>query len=456
MRTRNIGAGPSSSASVGQAPRAARAASRAAAAFEPRLRLGGEADPDQVREGRVAQRPPALELAGEEAGGVVARRRGRCSAALGRQGLDDHLAPGLAAAAAPGELGDHREGPLLGAEVGEAQGRVGVEDRAQRHLGEVVALGDHLGADEDGARRPRRSAARMRAWAPRAAAVSESRRKTGIGASRSAQQRLDPLGAGAGPRERGRAALGAGARQRLGVGAVVADEAAAVAVDDQRDVAVGAVPVVPAGAAGEPGREAAAVDHHDRLARRRARTPSSASQVSACSGPERGSASRMSTQLDRRHPPAVDPARQLQARQLEPGLRPRRRGAGDEHGAALRGAAAGDGAGVVAGVALLLVGGVVLLVDDDQAEVADRGEDGRARADADARLAAAQAPPLVVALAGGEGRVEDGEAVAEPGAEAGHRLRREADLGDEDDRAAGRAPAPPRPRPGRPRSCPSR
>lgn len=77
----------------------------------------------------------------------------------------------------------------------------------------------------------------------------------------------------------------------------------------------------------------------------------------------------------------------------------------------------------------------MLLVDDDQAEVADRGEDGRAGADADRRLAAAQAPPLVVALAGREGRVEDGEAVAEPGPEAGNGLGSEADLGDEDDRA---------------------
>ena len=167
-----------------------------------------------------------------------------------------------------------------------------------------------------------------------------------------------------------------------------------------------------------------------------ARTPSSASQVSACSGPERGSASRMSTSSTGGMRQAVDPARQLQARQLQPGLRARRRGAGDEHGAAVLGAVAGDGAGVVGRVALLLVGGVVLLVDDDQAEVADRGEDGRARADADARLAAAQPPPLVVALAGREGRVEDREAVAEAGAEAGDGLRGEADLGDEDDRAA--------------------
>src|ERR687890_1712888 len=65
----------------------------------------------------------------------------------------------------------------------------------------------------------------------------------------------------------------------------------------------------------------------------------------------------------------------------------------------------------------------------------DRGDDGGAGADADTRLTAAQAPPLVVALAGGEGRVEHGEAVAEPGAEAGDGLRCQPDLGDEDDRS---------------------
>src|SRR6201999_2838679 len=125
-----------------------------------------------------------------------------------------------------------------------------------------------------------------------------------------------------------------------------------------------------------------------------------------------------------------------QAGQLEPGLRARRRGPGDEDGAALPRPVAGDGAGVVGRVALLLVGGVVLLVDDDQAEVADRGEDRRTRADADLRLAAAQALPLVEAFAVGEGAVEDGEAVAEAGAEASDGLRREADLRHQDDRAA--------------------
>ena len=76
----------------------------------------------------------------------------------------------------------------------------------------------------------------------------------------------------------------------------------------------------------------------------------------------------------------------------------------------------------------------MLLVDHDQREVADRGEDGRARADADERLPVAQPQPLVAALAGGEGRVQDRDPVAEAGPEPGDRLRREADLGDEDDR----------------------
>ncbi len=138
--------------------------------------------------------------------------------------------------------------------------------------------------------------------------------------------------------------------------------------------------------------------------------------------------------LDRRHAAPVDTPRQLQPGQLQPRLRPRRRRARQQGRAAIPGPAAGDGARVVAGIALLLVGGVVLLVDHDQAEVADGSEDGRARPDADARLAAAQPPPLVVALARGEGRVEHREAIAQPRPKAGHRLRGEADLRHQDDR----------------------
>src|SRR5919201_3502895 len=109
---------------------------------------GGDLDADHVGERRVAERAAALELPGEEAlrvvgGGVADRGR------LGRQGLDQHPAAALAAAASPGELRDQGEGALLRTEVREAERGVGVEDDAEDDVREVVALGDTLGSDQD-------------------------------------------------------------------------------------------------------------------------------------------------------------------------------------------------------------------------------------------------------------------------------------------------------------------
>ena len=160
--------------------------------------------------------------------------------------------------------------------------------------------------------------------------------------------------------------------------------------------------------------------------------------------------------VDPRHRAAVDALGQLEALEVEPALGARSRGAADEHRARVVGAAAGDLARVVARVGLLLVAGVVLLVDDDEPEVAHGGEDRRARPDADQRVAAAQPPPLVVALPRPEPRVKQRDGVAEALAKAGDRLRRQRDLGDEHDRAAAALAAPRRRRRGRPRSCRSR
>ena len=62
------------------------------------------------------------------------------------------------------------------------------------------------------------------------------------------------------------------------------------------------------------------------------------------------------------------------------------------------------------------------------------GQHGRARPDADPGLAGAQPHPFVVALAGGERRVQHRDDVAEAGLEAPEHLRGECDLGDEHDR----------------------
>ena len=88
------------------------------------------------------------------------------------------------------------------------------------------------------------------------------------------------------------------------------------------------------------------------------------------------------------------------------------------------------GAGVV-----VLVGPLVLLVHDDQAEVGLRREYGAPGADDEPVLALPHLPPLVEPLAGRQSAVEDGHLAGEPGGEALDRLPGERDLGHEHDGA---------------------
>src|SRR6185312_6378190 len=85
-------------------------------------------------------------------------------------------------------------------------------------------------------------------------------------AERLRQLRLDPLRAGAVARDRGGSARPAARRDTLAMAAVVARERALALVQHERDVALRAAPDVPARAAGEEVRPAAAVHEHDRLA----------------------------------------------------------------------------------------------------------------------------------------------------------------------------------------------
>ncbi len=96
----------------------------------------------------------------------------------------------------------------------------------------------------------------------------------------------------------------------------------------------------------------------------------------------------------------------------------------------------GDVAGVVARSFFLLVGRVVLFVDDDQREIGDRGEDRRPRADDHARFAALDAVPLLGALAIGERGVQDGNFVAENLVQVGGDGGSQADFRDEQDGGA--------------------
>ena len=82
----------------------------------------------------------------------------------------------------------------------------------------------------------------------------------------------------------------------------------------------------------------------------------------------------------------------------------------------------------------------MLLVDHDQADVLERREHGRPRADDDVDVAAADALPLIVALAVGEAAVLDGDALAECLPEQERGGRRQRDFRNEHQHAAARCP----------------
>src|SRR5580765_9016189 len=94
----------------------------------------------------VAEQATPVELAVEEALDVMARGElDRARVWLER--LDEHAA-GRVAAAAACELREQLEGPFLRSEVRHAETGVRVHHSGERDAGEVVALGDHLRADE--------------------------------------------------------------------------------------------------------------------------------------------------------------------------------------------------------------------------------------------------------------------------------------------------------------------
>ncbi len=216
-------------------------------------------------------------------------------------------------------------------------------------------------------------------------------------------------------------ALRAGAGRALAVVAVVAAQLAAALVQGQARVATRAQRHPAAVVAQQGRREAAAVEEHQHLLA--------------------GGEGLADQSLQRRRKAAVQrPAAHVEA------LEARRLGAAGAAGQAQQGVAAlvgvvqafqrGGGraeqqrhalqarahhrqvAGVVAQAFLLLVGRVVLLVDDDQPRILQRGEQRRAGADDDLRAALAGRLPGVQALAVGQPRVQQGDARVEAPGEA--------------------------------------
>ena len=238
------------------------------------------------------------------------------------------------------------------------------------------------------------------------------------------------LGTGPEAGQLGRAADRAAVR-RVGREAAVVAVEPSVAVEGEGDVTLVAAEGLTAGATMDRRCHSAAVQEEHGLAavvreqaelgeeRRRERVARLTAQVD---------------DLDRRERPN-ETLPQLESLEPLPALGPGRRRSVEDDRILERTAFGRDRARVVARVGFLLVGRVLLLVDDDQTEALDRGEDRRAGSDDHARVPGCDPLALVPPLRLGQGRMQDGHSITEARPEAAECLRSECDLRYEHDRA---------------------
>ena len=445
-RRRNSGAGPSTSAPA--------TSTRVGDPLGRRSRRRGRPRPSRRRgsgrrtAGSAAPRGARAPRRGSR------RRRGAPRASdrrrVGRGGLDDHAPAARPAPGAAGELGDERERALLGAEVGEAQRLVGVEDDAERRR-----RGSRGPWRPSGCRRAAPRARRRSARAARDRVLG----RAGVGveaedrdAERLGELGLEPLGARAVARDRERAAGVAALRARARGGRSGGRRSRPAArCRTSATSQFGHFQTLP------QSRQVRKFDQPRRLSSTIALRAVAAARA-ACRGAAGGASPRMSstsTGGSGRPSTRSGSVRRGSSRQVSGRGVARARTAAPRRCSRARSAATQPR--VVARVALVLVGGVVLLVDDDQAEVARPARRPRERGPTATRASPrAQPQPLVVALALAERGVQQRDGVAEARREARDGLRRQRDLRHEHDHARARARARARPRAGRPRSCPTR
>ncbi len=390
-------------------------------------------DADKMAKRRIAELAPALELAREELLHVVSGSE-HDRARVRLEGLDEHP-PRRVAAASPGELRHELKRALLRPEVGKPQPCVGIDDGGERDASEVVSLRHHLRPEKDAPLAGGETGQRLAQLPGPAGHVRVEPEQLQL-REPGGELRFELLRSGTESRDLGGPTGRAQGGRGRAAPAVVAVQTI-VGVEGERDVAIGAPEGQPARTAVERRRDPASVQQQDRLAAPVREPPELREE-------RRGErVARFPPEIDDLHgrERAREASAQLEALERLPALRPGRGAPEDRDGPFQRGALRGDRAGVVARVRLLLVGGVVFLVDADQAERGDRSEDRGARPDDDRRLPGGDSLALVAPLGLGQGRVQNGHSLAEAGAEAAERLRGERDLGNEDD-----CPAPARER----------
>ncbi len=80
---------------------------------------------------------------------IILGRRTDDTVVLRAVGLDQHLPRRLISSGPACRLGQKLKSPLPAPEIRGLQGEVCRQNPNQRHIGKIMALHDHLGADED-------------------------------------------------------------------------------------------------------------------------------------------------------------------------------------------------------------------------------------------------------------------------------------------------------------------
>jgi len=403
---------------------------------------GAGEEEGKMGEGRVAKLFAHVEFLVDEALEVVVSGK-LDGGGVWSGGLDDDFARHLSATGAACDLGEELEGAFAGAEVGGVEGEVGIEDADEGDVGEVEALGDHLGAEEDidflGAEVAEGIAEGV--FSPGGIGVEAG---DFCGGEDFTEDDFGFLGAISLEADGGVLAVGAEPGNDGLVSANVADEALFGTVVGEGDGAVVALDDVSTGRALEGAGEAAAIQKDDDLFT----VFEAFFDGSTKDFGDNGVAALLLSGFDAH----VDDTGQGERGTVGPlgemgevvfaeegvvvGFE--RRGGGAEENGALLEVATNDGevACVVFRRVFLFVGGLVFFIDDDEAQVDDRGENGGASTDDDAGFATADAVPFVESFALREIGVENGDfvdEVVEAGFEALDGLGSEGDLWNEHD-----------------------
>ena len=215
-------------------------------------------DPHDAAERRIEQRLADRQFAADK--GLVVVRGGRADGGMvGRACLHHDATAKRPATAAARHLRDKLAGAFGGAEVGQMERRIGVDDADEHHARKVEALGDHLRADKDVDLAGTKGVERLLVAAPGSHRVGIHAGHAGAAES-TADEFLQPLCAGAPLHEIGRAAFRAVGRQPSHEAAAVADAAIARLVEREGQVALRAAGGMAAGATLHMRGKAAAVE----------------------------------------------------------------------------------------------------------------------------------------------------------------------------------------------------